>query len=85
MGKNRAGANGADIVLKVPVGTQIFDEDNETLIADLTEIGQRVRAGQGRQWRLRQRAFQVVDQSRAAPRQSRLAGRGAHASGCASS
>jgi GTPase len=42
MGKNRAGANGQDVVLRVPVGTQVFEEDNETLIADMTEIGQRV-------------------------------------------
>ncbi|MGJ0507123.1 MAG: GTPase ObgE [Methylocystis sp.] len=42
MGKNRAGGRGADAVLKVPVGTQIFEEDGETLIADLTEAGQRV-------------------------------------------
>ena len=42
MGKNRAGGRGADAVLKVPVGTQIFEEDEETLIADLTEVGQRV-------------------------------------------
>jgi GTP-binding protein len=41
MGRNRAGGRGADAVLKVPVGTQIFDEDKETLIADLTEVGQR--------------------------------------------
>jgi GTPase len=41
MGKNRAGGRGADVELKVPVGTQIFEEDGETLIADLTEIGQR--------------------------------------------
>ena len=41
MGRNRAGGRGADVVLKVPVGTQIFDEDNETLITDLTEVGQR--------------------------------------------
>ncbi|NDA46726.1 MAG: GTPase ObgE [Alphaproteobacteria bacterium] len=41
MGRNRAGGRGSDVVLKVPVGTQIFDEDNETLIADLTEVGQR--------------------------------------------
>src|SRR3954467_3976729 len=34
MGKNRTGANGADAVLKVPKGTQILDEDGETLIAD---------------------------------------------------
>ena len=47
MGKNRAGANGADIILKVPVGTQIFDEDNETLLADLTQIGERVVLAKG--------------------------------------
>jgi GTP-binding protein len=33
MGRNRTGARGADAVLKVPVGTQIYEEDNETLIA----------------------------------------------------
>ena len=43
MGRNRHGANGADITLKVPTGTQVLEEDQETLIADLTEIGQRVR------------------------------------------
>ncbi len=47
MGKNRAGANGADIVLKAPVGTQIFDEDNETLLADLTRVGERVVLAKG--------------------------------------
>jgi GTP-binding protein len=40
MGKNRTGADGSDVILKVPVGTQIFEEDNETLIADFTEVGQ---------------------------------------------
>ncbi len=47
MGRNRTGRHGADVVLKVPVGTQIFEEDNETLIADLTEPGQRVRLARG--------------------------------------
>jgi GTP-binding protein len=47
MGKDRHGANGADIVLKVPAGTQIYQEDGETLIADLTEIGQRVVLAKG--------------------------------------
>jgi len=42
MGQNRTGAGGADVVLKVPPGTQIFDEDGETLIADLTEPGMRI-------------------------------------------
>ena len=40
MGKQRHGGKGADVVMKVPAGTQIFEEDNETLIADLTEVGQ---------------------------------------------
>jgi GTPase len=39
MGKDRAGANGADIVLKVPAGTQIYDTDGETLLADLVAVG----------------------------------------------
>ncbi len=42
MGKDRHGANGADAVLKVPVGTQIYEEDGKNLLADLTEPGQRV-------------------------------------------
>ena len=42
-GKNRNGAGGPDLVIKVPVGTQIIsDEDRETVLADLTEAGQRV-------------------------------------------
>ncbi len=40
MGKDRNGRAGDDVVLKVPVGTQIFEEDRETLIADLTKEGQ---------------------------------------------
>jgi GTPase len=40
MGKNRAGARGEDIVLKVPAGTQIWSEEETELLADLTEPGQ---------------------------------------------
>jgi GTP-binding protein len=47
MGKNRSGAGGPDVVLKVPIGTQIFEEDNETLLADLTAVGQRVVLAKG--------------------------------------
>ena len=50
MGRNRTGADGADKILRVPIGTQIFAADNETLLADLTEIGQRsvlARGGNG--------------------------------------
>lgn len=42
MGSNRTGAKGADVVLNVPPGTQILDEDGETLIADMTEPGTRL-------------------------------------------
>ncbi len=47
MGRNRTGANGGDVTLKVPVGTQIFEEDNETLIIDLTREGQTFRLAKG--------------------------------------
>jgi GTP-binding protein len=47
MGKDRAGAKGADVVLKVPVGTEILEEDNETVIADLDARGARVRLARG--------------------------------------
>ena len=47
MGRNRSGANGADVVLKVPVGTEVLDEDRETLIADLSEPGARMRLAKG--------------------------------------
>ena len=47
MGKNRAGGRGADAVLKVPAGTQIFDEDGETLLADMRVEGERVCISRG--------------------------------------
>lgn len=43
MGRDRTGAHGDDATLRMPVGTQVFEEDNETLIADLTQIGQRIK------------------------------------------
>ena len=46
-GKVMTGANGDDAIMKVPVGTQIYEEDGETLIADLAEAGQRVRLLRG--------------------------------------
>ncbi|MCG6884965.1 MAG: GTPase ObgE [Silicimonas sp.] len=46
-GRQRTGKDGDDIVLRVPVGTEILDEDEETVIADLTEVGQRVRLAAG--------------------------------------
>ena len=47
MGRLRAGANSDDIMLKVPAGTQVFEEDNETLIADLAKLGDRFRIAKG--------------------------------------
>ncbi len=42
-GSDRHGAKGDDVVLRVPAGTQIFDEDGETLLCDITEEGQRIK------------------------------------------
>ncbi len=47
MGRQRTGRDGDDIVLRVPVGTEILEEDQETVIADLTEVGQRVLLAKG--------------------------------------
>jgi GTPase len=47
MGRLRAGASTDDIVLKVPAGTEIYEEDHETLIADLAKAGDRVRIVKG--------------------------------------
>ena len=47
MGKQRTGRDGDDIVLRVPVGTEVLDEDQETVIADFTEVGQRVALARG--------------------------------------
>lgn len=47
MGKQRTGKGGADIVLKVPVGTEILDEDEETVLADLDTLGARFRMAEG--------------------------------------
>ncbi len=47
MGRQRTGRDGDDVVLRVPVGTQILEEDGETLIADLAEVGQRVLLAKG--------------------------------------
>ncbi len=47
MGRNRHGANGEDIVLKVPVGTQVLEEDKETLIIDLDTAGQKILLAKG--------------------------------------
>ncbi len=47
MGRNRAGGRGADAVLKVPVGTQVFEEETGAMLADLTSEGERVVIAKG--------------------------------------
>ena len=47
MGKDRHGAGSEDVILKVPAGTQIYEEDGETLLADLTTVGQRAELARG--------------------------------------
>ena len=47
MGKKKTGRNGKDLILKVPIGTQIFEEDNNTLIEDLKKVGQKIIIAQG--------------------------------------
>ncbi|MEM0908131.1 MAG: GTPase ObgE [Pseudomonadota bacterium] len=42
-GRNRTGAGGADVVLKVPVGTVVLDETKERVLADLTQAGEQVK------------------------------------------
>jgi GTP-binding protein len=46
-GRQMTGADGNDVVLKVPVGTEILDEEQEVVLADLTVVGQRVRLAAG--------------------------------------
>ena len=47
MGKNRAGADGEDVVITVPPGTQVYAEDNETLITEMMTPGQTFRLAKG--------------------------------------
>ena len=47
MGRQRTGKDGEDVVLKVPVGTEILEEDQETVVADLASLGDRVVLAQG--------------------------------------
>lgn len=47
MGSSCTGAGGPDMIMKLPLGTQIFAEDGETLIADLTKVGQKVLLAKG--------------------------------------
>lgn len=50
MGRDRTGSKGNDIILRVPLGTQVLDEDRETILMDFTQVGQRevfLRGGDG--------------------------------------
>ncbi len=47
MGQNRTGKGGKDLILKVPIGTQVFEEDNKTLIYDFTKSGEEFVAATG--------------------------------------
>ena len=46
-GQNRTGKSGEDLILKVPLGTQVFEEDNKTLIYDFTKISEEFVAAAG--------------------------------------
>ncbi len=47
MGRDRSGAGGADVVLRVPAGTEVLDEDRQSVVADLPRVGDRVRLAAG--------------------------------------
>ena len=47
MGKNRTGSKGKSVTIKIPVGTQVLEEDRKTLVADITEAGQQVVIARG--------------------------------------
>ena len=46
-GQNRSGKSGKNLILKVPLGTQVFEEDNKTLLYDFTKIGEEYIAASG--------------------------------------
>ena len=46
-GKRKTGKNGKDLILKIPIGTQIFEEDNNTIIEDLKKSGQKIIVANG--------------------------------------
>ncbi len=47
MGQNRTGKSGENLILKVPLGTQVYEEDNKTLIYDFTKSGEEFVAASG--------------------------------------
>ena len=75
-GSDRTGAGAPDVVIKVPIGTEILADDRETMLADLDTAGQARGAAARRRWRVRQRALQDLHQPGAAQGDQGLAGRG---------
>ena len=74
MGSQRAGKAAENMLLLVPLGTQIYDEDRETLLADFTHIGQEIVLAKGGRGGLGNIHFK--SSTNQAPRQSVPAGRG---------
>lgn len=74
MGSNCTGLSADELVIKLPVGTQIFEEDHETLVADLTKVGQRVVLAEGGKGGIGNQAFK--SSTNQAPRQSIPPGEG---------
>ncbi len=74
MGRDMTGAGGEDLVMQVPVGTQVFDEDREFMIADLMKVGDRVVLAQGGEGGLGNTKFKTS--TNRAPRRTTPGGEG---------
>lgn len=74
MGSQRTGRSADDLVLRLPVGTQIFEDDKETLVADLTQVGQTVVLAEGGKGGLGNLCFK--SSTNRAPRESTPGGEG---------
>lgn len=74
MGRDMTGAGGDDLVMQVPVGTQVFDEDQEFLIADLMKVGERIVLAKGGEGGLGNTKFKTS--TNRAPRRTTPGGEG---------
>lgn len=74
MGSGRTGVSADDLIIKLPLGTQILAEDKETVIADLTQVGQRVKLAQGGKAGLGNQCFK--SSTNQAPRTATTGGEG---------